>query len=693
MRTRPTLPSALALVALLACGDDPAGPTDPPVPVVATIEVTPGADTLTAIAETVHLTAVARDSTGAEIPGVTFSWASSDSEVAAVDEGTGLATAKAVGTAAITASAGGKSDAAGLLVAQAVATVEVEPGSWSPGWESARQQFSATARDANGYPVPGVTFSWLSSEPAIARVDQEGIVTALTEGTAMVTATGADSTGEATVTVPRFGDVLDGVVYTVWFARSDSAPALLVDGRIRNPNIWDEPTPASSQNWLPPEVGGNPTVHKFQWRGDRIGVLTDVVGGVGNLYVRDRIGEWRLLAQGNAADFALSGDLLVLVRSDGALMVREAIDGPWATLSSSGVRDWQVAGGKFFGLVDGAGAFWAKDGVNGPWYPLAGGGVKDFQITSGGRIGLLSEDGEFKVKDGVTGPWTTLANPGGGIEAFRLNGDRIAALHSDGRLRAKDGINGAWATLIQSGVKEFALGGNHIAVLREDGSVIAKEGINGGWVDLASGGVRAIQLQGDLIGWLTDGGVLRVKEGLNGIVRSTSAHAGGITQFRLLVDVPVPPARITPAEYVEEQQDCFDDIGGVDCTSPWQTGVVPIYGRNCGWGIPTDEDAERARQLGLGPIDPMDALCVHHDNPGWYPEAIGVDACIVRYGLHYSRLTRDGSLLTHGNDSKAGWDAAWDGMMPNLKSIVDRYFTEALSCPLSGFTNDTASQN
>lgn len=676
---------AAGLLAIGACGED--SPTDPgpPIPGLATIEVTPESDTLTAIDETLQLTAVARDSSGAVIPGVTFAWASSDASVAMVGAATGLATAKAGGTAAVTASAGGKSGGAELVVSQAVATIEVEPGVWSPRWPGDRKQFEATARDANGHPVPGVTFTWLSNDPGVARVDQAGVVTALATGATTLAASGADSTGEAAITVPEFGNVLEGVVYTVWFARADSAPALLVDGSIRTPNIWDEPTPAA--------VWGRDNVAKFQWRGDRIGLLTDVVGGAGHLQVRDRVGEWSLLAEGVAVDFALSGDLIVLVRSDGSLLVKESLTGPWTTISSGGVQDWQVAGGRYFGLVDDAGAFWAKDGVDGTWWLLADGGVKDFQLTSGGRIGLLSEDGEFKVKDGVTGAWTTLVAAGaGGATGFRLNGNRIVVQGPNGSLAVKDGIDGPWTQLVAQGTREVALAGDVIGVLMEDGSFRAKEGINGTWALLVAGGVREIQLQGDLVGYLSESGSLAVKQGINGGWRSTGVIAGDITQFRLLVDVPLPPDRITPAEYTGEQAECAADTGGADCTSPWAFGLVPVYGRYCGDDIPADADWQQAEDS--GPIDPLDTLCRHHDFAGsWYPEAIGAAGCIVRYGLHYSRLTQDGELLTHGDDSKAGWDAGWGNLMPNLKDAIDAYFDYTNTCPLTDFIENTASQN
>lgn len=50
-------------------------------------------------------------------------------------------------------------------------------------------QFTAEARDAEGNPVPGTSFSWSSSDPEIATVSPEGLVEAKAIGTALIIAT------------------------------------------------------------------------------------------------------------------------------------------------------------------------------------------------------------------------------------------------------------------------------------------------------------------------------------------------------------------------------------------------------------------------------------------------------------------------------------------------------------------------
>ena len=82
---------------------------------VASVEVSPSVDELTALGQTVQLTAEAFDENGEAVAGVEFSWESSDAAIATVDAG-GLVTGVAVGTATITASVGGAQGTAEITV-------------------------------------------------------------------------------------------------------------------------------------------------------------------------------------------------------------------------------------------------------------------------------------------------------------------------------------------------------------------------------------------------------------------------------------------------------------------------------------------------------------------------------------------------------------------------------------------------
>ena len=173
-------------------------------PVVATVAVSLGTSSLT-VGGTTTATATVRDASGATISGQTVTWTSSDPNVASVSA-TGAVTARAAGSATITATAGGQSGSASLTVTvppPVVTTVSVTLGASSV---TVGQTTNATAvvRDAQGQPMTGQTVTWTSSNGAVASVSPSGVVTALGAGSTSITATAAGKSGSATlaVTVP-----------------------------------------------------------------------------------------------------------------------------------------------------------------------------------------------------------------------------------------------------------------------------------------------------------------------------------------------------------------------------------------------------------------------------------------------------------------------------------------------------------
>lgn len=88
--------------------------------------------------------------------------------------------------------------------AQPVATVTVTPATASVV-VGASQQFSATARDANGG-VVSTTFTWASSNTTVATVNSSGSATGVAAGSASITATSANGiSGSAALTVTTGG--------------------------------------------------------------------------------------------------------------------------------------------------------------------------------------------------------------------------------------------------------------------------------------------------------------------------------------------------------------------------------------------------------------------------------------------------------------------------------------------------------
>ena len=148
------------------------------------IAVTPEGGTINA-GTSLRLTAAALDASGTSLNRV-ISWKSSNSAVAAVDQ-TGLVTSGEVGSATITASAGGKEKAVQLTVREPVATVEVTAPSDSV-IVGRTLQLTAIAKNGAGV-VLNRPAEWSSSDGAKATVNASGLVTALAKGPVTITAT------------------------------------------------------------------------------------------------------------------------------------------------------------------------------------------------------------------------------------------------------------------------------------------------------------------------------------------------------------------------------------------------------------------------------------------------------------------------------------------------------------------------
>lgn len=63
------------------------------------------------------------------------------------------------------------------------------------------QQFTATLLDLHGNPIVGPTVAWSSSDPGVATIDQTGLATGVSVGTATVTASAQAASGTAVLTV------------------------------------------------------------------------------------------------------------------------------------------------------------------------------------------------------------------------------------------------------------------------------------------------------------------------------------------------------------------------------------------------------------------------------------------------------------------------------------------------------------
>jgi uncharacterized repeat protein (TIGR01451 family) len=152
------------------------------------------------VGDTVRFTALARDANGQVIPGRTATWTSASPAIASVDNA-GLARGHAMGSAAIVATVDGVSGQAAVTVTPpTVVAVEIVPPSTTLAVSNSLQ-LRATIRASDGSVVTGVPVTWAVDLPAVASVDQTGLITGRSVGEAIVTASAAGHTGTAKIFV------------------------------------------------------------------------------------------------------------------------------------------------------------------------------------------------------------------------------------------------------------------------------------------------------------------------------------------------------------------------------------------------------------------------------------------------------------------------------------------------------------
>jgi len=187
-----------------------APPVNPPVVKVTGVSLNSTSGTVD-IGKTKQLTATVSPSNAAD---KTVTWATSNANVATVN-GSGLVTAKAAGTATITATTrdGQKKAASTVTVPAPVTVVKVTGVSLDSSGVTvgigATRQLTATVSPSN---AADRAVTWASGNANIANVSTSGLVTARSAGTATITATTRDGQKKATctVTVPTPAPVVAG---------------------------------------------------------------------------------------------------------------------------------------------------------------------------------------------------------------------------------------------------------------------------------------------------------------------------------------------------------------------------------------------------------------------------------------------------------------------------------------------------
>ena len=168
------------------------------------IRVSPDQELFRALGDTLRLSARAFDANGHLVEGADYNWFSSDESVVTVDD-TGLVTSAGNGSASVTSSSGPASGNADFRVEQEVVEASLAPAADTLRAFGDTLRMRVAGTDASGHPVEnaGEGFSWSSGDEAVATVDAAGLVTAIGNGRASITASKGGLMSDAAVTVEQ----------------------------------------------------------------------------------------------------------------------------------------------------------------------------------------------------------------------------------------------------------------------------------------------------------------------------------------------------------------------------------------------------------------------------------------------------------------------------------------------------------
>ncbi len=167
-------------------------------PRIARLEIA-AASAVLGVDDTLRAGARAYDEFGRELSGIPVQWATSDVDIAVVDQ-TGLVRGRSVGSAKITAAAQRASDSLVVSVKSFISRISVAPKSdtIAPG-DTVR--LAATAYGPSGEPVPEATFLWSTSDTSVLSVGDSGVASGVAKGVAVVLAKVGGLSGSALISV------------------------------------------------------------------------------------------------------------------------------------------------------------------------------------------------------------------------------------------------------------------------------------------------------------------------------------------------------------------------------------------------------------------------------------------------------------------------------------------------------------
>ncbi len=194
---------ALLTIVLAGCSSDN-GPT------IAVVSVSPSTSAVS-LGASVQLDAVARDGEG-DVVQRTFTWTSSNVAVVEVSN-SGVATARAIGVATITAKTDGAAGSATVSTRMPVAIVEVSPDT-STLLLADTLQLVLTLKDSLGNILTDRDVTWTSGNAAAVPVTSSGQVIASAAGNAQISATVEGKIGVSGVDVIAFTAITAGEEHT-----------------------------------------------------------------------------------------------------------------------------------------------------------------------------------------------------------------------------------------------------------------------------------------------------------------------------------------------------------------------------------------------------------------------------------------------------------------------------------------------
>jgi len=194
-RSTSTTARLMCAAAVGACTADPVLPPEP----VDRVEILV-ADTVLEIGATRQLTARALSAFSVELTDRPVTWSVSPAGPLSVDP-QGLVTALAPGSAAVTASAGGKVASRVLTAREPVVASVAVTAPTSTLFVDHSLNLTATPRSASNQPLTGRIVAWTSSNPSVASVSDQGVVTGVAAGSVTITAVVDAIVGQMTLTV------------------------------------------------------------------------------------------------------------------------------------------------------------------------------------------------------------------------------------------------------------------------------------------------------------------------------------------------------------------------------------------------------------------------------------------------------------------------------------------------------------